>query len=554
MVTVTGQQMQLVDNFAIHNIGIPGIVLMENAAQKITKHIREYISEIKLANKPPYEVIIIAGKGNNAGDGFAVARQLFISGIRVAVYCFFDNSSYKGDALTNFEILEKLAVDIFPVNASDEVLKAHLQMAYVTVDAIFGTGFKGEITGEISGVVELINDYSNYILSIDISSGINSETGAVSKYCIKAHKTVTFELPKIGQLIYPGAEYTGELAVESIGMPKAAILAAGSKTHFVDMSMVRALIRQRPQNSNKGTFGKAILITGSEGMAGAGCIAAKSCLRAGAGLVYLAVPQSMMSIYQSVVPEAIAIPVKDEYAVYSGGNAINQDRINEAEIAKESELSEAGLANQGDNPDENLKGLIDRINNCTVLAIGPGMSTEEPSAQLLRSISQQCKIPVVMDADALNIAALDNSIFNNFINDVIITPHPGEMSRLTGLSISEIQSDRISVAREFAMKWGIIVVLKGARTIVADKYGNTYINSTGNSGMATAGSGDALTGAIAALIAQGISSIEAAVAGVYLHGLAGDIAAQEIGQHGITAMDIAENISLALFQATEHNY
>lgn len=553
MITVTGQQMQLVDNFAIHNIGIPGIVLMENAAQKITKHIIEYISEIKPANKPSYEVIIIAGKGNNAGDGFAVARQLFISGIRVAVYCLFDNSSYKGDALTNFEILEKLAVDIFPVNASDEVLKAHLQMAYVTVDAIFGTGFKGEITGEISGVVELINDYSNYILSIDISSGINSETGAASKCCIKAHKTVTFELPKIGQLLYPGAEYTGELAVESIGMPKAAILASGSKTHFVDMSMVRALIRQRPQNSNKGTFGKAILITGSEGMAGAGCIAARSCLRAGAGLVYLAVPQSMMSIYQSVVPEAIAIPVKDEYVGYAGGNPLSQDEIAEEEITNRSKLLKPRL-DQDVNLDNNIKELIDRINNCTVLAIGPGMSTEEKSCQLLRNISQQCEIPVVMDADALNIAALDNSIFNNFSNDVIITPHPGEMSRLTGLSISEIQSDRISVAREFAMKWGIIVVLKGARTIVADKYGNTYINSTGNSGMATAGSGDALTGAIAALIAQGMSSIEAAVAGAYLHGLSGDIAEGKIGQHGITAMDIAENISLALFQASEHNY
>ncbi len=553
MITVTGQQMQKVDNFAIHNIGIPGIVLMENAAQQITKHIKEYIGGIRPANKPPYEVIIIAGKGNNAGDGFAVARQLFISGIRVAVYCLFDSSSYKGDALTNFEILEKLAVDIFPLNDSDETLKTHLQMAYVTVDAIFGTGFKGVITGEICGVVDLINEFSNHTLSIDISSGINSETGAVSKCCIKAHKTVTFELPKIGQLVYPGAEYTGELAVESIGMPKAAILASGSKTHFVDMSLVSALIRQRPQNSNKGTFGKAILITGSEGMAGAGCIAAKSCLRAGAGLVYLAVPQSMMSIYQSVVPEAIAIPIKHEYTVYSGGNAINQDKITIDETNR-SELFEAGLADKDVNLDKNLKDLIDRINNCTALAIGPGMSTEEQSAQLLRSISQQCKIPVVMDADALNIAAMDNSIFSNFTNDVIITPHPGEMSRLTGLSISEIQSDRISVAREFAMKWGINVVLKGARTIVADKYGNTYINSTGNSGMATAGSGDALTGAIAALIAQGMSSIEAAVAGVYLHGLAGDIAAQEIGQHGITAMDIAENISLALFQATEHNY
>lgn len=553
MITVTGKQMQHIDNFAINDIGIPGIVLMENAAQKVTKHIKEYIGAIKPANKPPYEVVIIAGKGNNAGDGFAVARQLFISGIKVCVYCLFDNSSYKGDALANFEILCKLGAEVFSLNNSNEELKTHLQMAYVTVDAIFGTGFKGEISGEIADVVDIINDYSNYTLSIDISSGINSEMGAVSKCCIKAHKTVTFELPKIGQLVYPGAEYTGELVVESIGMPKAAILASGSKTHFVEMSMVRALIRQRPQNSNKGTFGKAILITGSEGMAGAGCIAARSCLRAGAGLVYLAVPQSMMSIYQSVVPEAIAIPVKDEYIVYSGGNAINQNRITEAEIAKGSELSEAGLAKQGVNLDNNLKALIDRINHCTALAIGPGMSTAEQSCQLLRLISQQCKIPVVMDADALNIAAMDKSIFNNFANDVIITPHPGEMSRLTGLSISEIQSDRISVAREFAMKWGIIVVLKGARTIVADKYGNTYINSTGNSGMATAGSGDALTGAITALIAQGMSSIEAAIAGVYLHGLAGDIAGQEIGQHGITAMDIADNISLALFQATEHN-
>jgi hydroxyethylthiazole kinase-like uncharacterized protein yjeF len=519
MKVVTGIEMGKIDKYSIEQIGIPGIVLMENAALKIVKHIELYIEQnhLKIPN-----IMIVAGKGNNAGDAFAVARHLIISGKKVKTYCLFDNKYIVGDARINLDILQSLDADIEFLQDNSELDEfiINTKSSHIVLDGIFGTGFRGQINGHIAKVIEIINHNASYIMSIDIASGIEAATGKVANTCIKADKTVTFELPKIGQLIYPGKYNSGQLEIESIGMPSKSIQSIDININLTDLDFINSVIPIRKEEFNKGNCGKVLIVTGSLGMAGSGCIAAKASLRTGTGLVYIAAPSSLMNVYQSVVPEAVAIGLKDSNGVLE---------------------------------EEALDVIFDMLKKCNATAIGPGISTHKSIYNIVRSIAETAKIPLVIDADALNVIAEDTGIFNKFQKDVVITPHPGEMSRLTGLEIKYIQENRIEVAKMYASLWGVTVVLKGARTIIADKNGEVFINPTGNSGMATAGSGDALSGIIASLIGQGVRPFEAAIAGTYIHGLAGDIAAQEKGLYGINAMDIVENIPYALNKVTDSN-
>ncbi|MHB8065240.1 MAG: NAD(P)H-hydrate dehydratase [Ruminiclostridium sp.] len=511
MKALTGSDMGKLDKFCIEQVGISGVVLMENAALKIVKHVELYFEQKQLTQK---NVLIVAGKGNNAGDAFVAARHLIVNGIKVKLYCLFEKECITGDAKLNFDILQNVGVITEFLRHDSELaaLRSDIKKAQIVIDGIFGTGFSGQIQGHISKVIELINENSNYTISIDIASGIESATGRVADTCLQAHKTVTFELPKIGQLIYPGAHFTGELIVESIGMPKQAFESIEIDINLTDNDFIKAAIPKRSPEINKGDCGKVLVVTGSIGMAGSGCIAAKASLRTGSGLVYLAVPSSLINIYQSVVPEAIAINLEDNNGIIS---------------------------------EKSTSTILEMLKKCNVAAIGPGLSTDNSIYNILSSIAQNVSIPVVLDADALNAAAKNTDILSRFQKAVVITPHPGEMSRLTGLDISYIECNRIEVARKYASLWGVVIVLKGARTIIADKSGRIYINPTGNAGMATAGSGDALTGIIASLIGQGIGAYEAAVAGAYLHGLAGDIAIGEKGEYGLNAMDIVENLPYA---------
>ncbi len=514
MKVVTGTDMGKLDKYTIEQMKIPGIVLMENAALKIVKHIKLYLEQKQLAY---CNFVIVAGKGNNAGDAFAVARHLIIGGNRVKLYSLFNEESITGDAKLNFDILKKLGADIALIENElvlDE-LSADIEKAHIVIDGIFGTGFRGQVQGNIAKAIELINDNSNYTLAIDIASGVEAATGRVAASSVQAHKTVTFELPKIGQLVYPGAQYTGELVVEDIGMPKQSIDSIEILTNQTDNDFIQAVIPKRKAEFNKGSCGKVLIISGSTGMAGSGCITAKASLRTGSGLVYLAVPSSLVNIYQSVVPEAVAINLEDDEGIIS---------------------------------DRSGSTIIKMLEKCDVAAVGPGLSTAESIYNIINLIAENSRIPLVLDADVLNVLSKNTDIFKRFQKDVVITPHPGEMSRLTGLDISYIQDNRIEVARKYASQWGVVVVLKGARTIIADKNGELYINCTGNSGMATAGSGDALTGIIASLIGQGTGAFEAAVAGVYLHGIAGDIAADAKGQHGVNAMDIVESVPYSIIK------
>lgn len=508
MKLVTGAQMGKIDKYSIEQLGIPGIVLMENAALKIVKHIKDYFEA-----KPhlPKEVVIIAGKGNNAGDAFAIARHLIISGYKTTIYCLFDYSLISGDAKKNFDILTGLKATIKFIDEKDSLkeITKDIVNSQMIIDGIFGTGFKGQIEGQIAKVVKTIGEYSKYTLSIDIASGVDSATGKVADICVKANKTVTFEIPKTGQMIYPGAEFTGKLSVEHIGIPRQAIDSIDINTFLTDSCIVKNSIPKRNAQFNKGNCGKVAIITGSTGMAGSGCLAAKASLRSGSGLVYVVAPKSLTGIYQKVVPEAVVVGLEEDNGVVSP---------------------------------HSTQTILERIKKCNVAAIGPGLSADKCIYYIVSNIAEQIDVPVVLDADALNALTGHTEVFGKFKKDVVITPHPGEMSRLTGLTIDYIQANRLEVAQKYSLLWGVILVLKGANTIVASSKGSVFINPTGNSGMATAGSGDALAGMIASLIGQGAEAFEAAVAGVYLHGLSGDLAAQQKGEHGMTAMDLIENI------------
>jgi NAD(P)H-hydrate epimerase len=370
------------------------------------------------------------------------------------------------------------------------------------------------VGGSIKDVIGIINRSGKTVISIDIPSGINGLTGAASETCIRADKTVTFALPKTGLAIHPGCEYAGELVVAEIGIPQKAVDKVSINRHLIDPGIAAGLIPGRRQQSNKGDYGKILIVSGSKGMTGAGALAARSALRVGAGLVYLGVPASLAQVYDLLVMESVTLPLEDE-----GTGALSLKA---------------------------LEQVCGHLSGKDAAAVGPGLSVCSGTADLVRGIVENAEIPLVLDADALNIISQDVTVLGKLKVSAVLTPHPGEMARLMGVSVNEVQSSRLDAALEFAVKWKVVTVLKGSRSIIALPDGTLYVNPTGNSGMATGGTGDVLTGIIAGLLGQGLRPADAAVAGVYLHGLAGDIAASDKGEHGMIAGDVAEALPQAL--------
>lgn len=507
MKVVTPIQMNEIDNITISEVGIPGIVLMENAAIKVVEEIVKYLGTIF-----GKEIIIIAGKGNNGGDAFAAARHLYNKGADIRVYIIIDKKAIGGDAAVNLGILENMGIPINELFEKKHVtlLMEKISDADIIVDGILGTGLKGNIKDNLKDVVEALNVSGKPIIAIDIPTGVNGETGEVSDVCIKATKTVTFGLPKLGLVVHPGCEYTGGLIIADIGLVSSVIDKMDIKINIIEKNFVAGLMPVRKNNSNKGDYGRVFIVSGSVGMTGAGCLAAGAALRSGAGLIYLGVPSSLTCVYDASLIESVTIPLEDNNSGYLAKGSL--DRINEM------------------------------ISKSSVVAIGPGLSVNKDIIEIIEEIIEKSDKPIIMDADALNALSKDLSILGNLKTDAIITPHPGEMSRLLGISIEDVQNNRMKVATEFAIKWRVITVLKGSRTIVALPDGTIYINTTGNSGMATAGCGDVLTGIIAGLIGQGVCPSDAAVAGVYLHGLAGDGAVGIKGEHGMIARDLVEEL------------
>jgi NAD(P)H-hydrate epimerase len=487
------EDMRKIDQTTIEQFKIPGIVLMENAAECVVKEV---------AAHDPQKIWVFCGPGNNGGDGLAVARKLHNKGRNVTVVQLSDPSQYSGDAKINWQAATKCGVvselfhDQLMINEHD-----------VVVDAIFGTGLTRDVTGIYRLAIECINQLRATIIAVDISSGIHGKTGQVMGIAIRASQTVVLHCPKAGNLLYPGRDYAGEITVCDISIPaKAHDWVSQGKTTFFYPSCYQKIMKQRQPDGHKGTFGKVVVIAGSQGMTGAACLTSMSALKSGAGVVKLAVPATVQSLVATKMTEVMTVALP---ATQNG----QLDTMDEATITS----------------------LIASVD---VLAIGPGLGENTQITENIRHILSRTELSIVVDADGLNALANDLTCLKQSTSVKIITPHLGEMARLTKQSLQTIANDPIGVAQQFAHEYGVVVVLKGASTVVVNGEGAVYINVTGNSGMATAGSGDTLTGIITGLLAQGYDPYNAARLGVFIHGKAGDWVAEKQGEHGVVASEI----------------
>ncbi len=513
MKLVTAKQMREIDKEAIENVSIPGLELMEKAGKCTAEVVKGM-----LVHPKGKKVLIFCGSGNNGGDGFVVGRYLYGWKAKAIFYLLSGISKVKGDAKVNLNKAKRLKLPIKEILRKDDLPKKI--EADLIVDAIFGTGFEGEVTGLAGEVVDLINSSGLPVVSVDIPSGVNASSGVVCRHCIRADKTVTMGLPKIGQFIFPGKKYCGEVVVCDIGIPHSVVEKSKIDLNLITSSQVKDILPRRAPDSYKGDCGKAILIAGSTGMTGAACLAAESSLRAGAGMAILGIPKSLNQIFEMKLTEVMTKPLPD--------------------VAKKGVLALRGLGE--------IKQLL-KWGNC--MAIGPGIGQHFETVELVKRLIQQIELPTVVDADGLNCIAKEVSILKNCKAPLILTPHIGEFSRLNKVPIEEIAKDKIKYAREFAGEYNCVLVFKGAPTIIAEAKGQAYVNPTGNAGMATAGSGDVLTGMIVGFLAQGLSTLNSAICGVYIHGLAGDLACRQKGEMGMIASDILNKVPEAILEIIE---
>jgi hydroxyethylthiazole kinase-like uncharacterized protein yjeF len=544
MKVVTAEEMRGIDKKTIEEFGIPGVVLMERAGLAVASRIKEIFGRKR--------VLVVCGSGNNGGDGFVVARYLYKEGWDVKVFLTSKPEDLKGDALLEYKIAAKSGVPISPV---EELLTHHSSLITkhsIFVDALLGTGLGKNVAGTLSEVIRLVNKLNMPIVSVDIPSGISSDNGQIMGQAVKADYTITFGLPKRGHLLYPGAEHTGKLFVEDIGFPKELLRSDGLSVELLMKEEVSSLLPERRRYSNKGDYGHVLIVAGSRGKTGAALMAAKACLRSGAGLVTIGVPESLADIFQSRVTEEMTLLLPDK------GDGILSEKA-------------SGL-------------ILDFLKEkADVVAIGPGIGVTAETRKLMKTLVQHSISPLVIDADGINSLQGEKGIFSKSQVPIIITPHPGEMARLLQLSavrtqqsapppipphrggrvregvkaprselLTKIEQDRINTALSFAKETETYLVLKGVPTVIAEPAGRAYVNSTGNPGMATAGAGDVLTGMISGFLGQGLKALDASILGVYMHGLAGDIAATEKGTYSLIATDIIDSLPAA-FQSLNND-
>src|SRR6185369_6209083 len=514
MRVVTSETMQQLDRQTIELYGVPGHELMERAG----RHVAEVV-EARFTGTETRSALIFAGRGNNGGDGFVVARLLANSGWSVTLVTLTSGGEFSGDARKNLDrIPPSVGNLVFSEISGDRLLKL-AQGIDVIIDAIFGIGLKSAPSGIYAEAVDLINSSGRPVVAVDISSGVDATTGKTLGVAVKAGITVTFGAAKIGHVLYPGAEHTGEIIVADIGIPPELV----GKTPFVeyvDKKFASSLIKQRKKTAHKGNNGHTFIIAGSCGKSGAAAMAANSAMRSGAGLVTLAVPYSIHPAVELKTTEAMTVPLKE-----TPGGALAFKSL------------------------EMIRKLLEGKD---AVAIGPGLGLHDETKATVRTIVESAEVPLILDADALNSVAEDVSCLKISTSPALtLTPHPGEMARLTGVSIAEIESDRIMAAGNFAETYKCFLLLKGARTVIAAPDGRLAIIGSGNAGMASGGMGDVLTGVIAALLGQGYEPFEASCLGAFCHGLAGGKAAEEKGELGMIATDVQEMLPYAFKRLME---
>lgn len=513
MKVVTADEMRKIDSQTINEIGIHGIVLMENAGLAVVNAIVDEFPASEFR-----KVSIFVGKGNNGGDGLVVARHLANKGYKVKTYILSEAEKFSGDALVNLQIAQKINLPIEFILSEDQLEKHKndISQSDIIVDSIFGTGLKSAVRGFIANLIEFLNSTHITIIAIDLPSGLDADYGKIDGFCIHANLTITMALPKRGLLLFPGANHVGRLKIADIGIPDSVIESQSISVNLVQSSFASALLPARPLDGHKGLFGRAFILAGSVGLTGAATMASQSALRVGAGLVTLGIPKSLNSLMEIKLTEVMTMPLPE-----------TQDTT----IALRS-----------------FDRIISLVSNINVIAIGPGLSRNSETSSLVRKLCRDIKIPKVIDADGLNALADEKDVLKELGSNTVLTPHPGEMSRLIDKPISEIQSNRINIAIDFAKENNITLVLKGVPTVIATPDGEAYINTTGNPGLASGGTGDVLTGTIAGFIAQGLDVKDSSILGVFVHGLAGDLVAKEKGIAGTIAGDVIEYLPMAIKQ------
>uniref|UniRef100_A0A7V4G7E4 Bifunctional NAD(P)H-hydrate repair enzyme n=1 Tax=Desulfobacca acetoxidans TaxID=60893 RepID=A0A7V4G7E4_9BACT len=517
MKLVTASEMRELDRRTIQDLGVPSLVLMENAGRGTYQVIRREFPHLA------GPVAVLAGRGNNGGDGFVVARYLANAGIPVMVFLLAARDQVQGDARVNFQILQGMGVEVAEVITEAHLnhLCQHLTQARLVVDALLGTGLNSPVRGLMAQTINRLNQLAVPRVSVDIPSGLSADTGKPLGVCVEAQVTVTYGFPKLGQILPPGRDLVGRLWLVDISIPPA--LAQALKTELAEVGEMRGLLPHRPRESHKGTYGHLVVVAGSEGKTGAAVLAAEGGLRTGAGLVTAAVPAGLNDILEVKLTEAMTLPLPEAQGVRALGAAASGP-------------------------------LKEFLAGKTAVALGPGLGTHPETQELVRALVRECPLPLVIDADGVNALAGHLEVLHHAPGPRILTPHPGEMARLLGVSPRDIQDRRLEVARETALAHGIYLILKGAQTVVAGPQGHVSVNPSGNPALASGGTGDVLTGLVGGYLAQRLSPWDAARLGVYLHGLAADYLVANFGPHGHAAGDLLQIFPELLAEFTQEHF
>ncbi len=506
---VTADEMRMADDTAINEYGIPGCVLMENAGQSVVHEAEKILGT--LSGK---KAAIFCGGGNNGGDGLVVARHLYNRGCEVRLYFLADPDVFRGDALTNYNIITNMGIAGFQLSEGNRLNVARMALwsSDIAIDAIFGTGMRDNVQDTALAIINMLNESDTPVISCDIPSGLSSTTGQPLGAAVRANVTVTFGYCKMGLVLPAAKPYVGKLVVADISLPTQVEENLGSRRELIDEEFCRRWLVPRELESYKGDFGHVGIFAGSKEMPGAAILASLGALKMGAGRLTAALPSAVRPALTAQLPEAMLLSPTDNEI---GGIAMN-------------------------NLDDIAAFPVD------TWLIGPGMGRDDLTLDAIREFIPKLTVPAVIDADALFAVCGYLRLLKKSAVPLVITPHPGEMAKLLGVSISDVQSNRVAVAEGFAKQTDVVVVLKGAGTVIATPEGRVFINNTGNPGMATGGSGDVLAGMIATLLAQGMVPAVAAACAVWVHGKAGDIAAANGGLSGLLAGDIADAVPAAL--------
>jgi NAD(P)H-hydrate epimerase len=506
--------MREADRRTIEDIGIPSLVLMENAGRQVVAAIEAVHSDLV-----ERQVAVLCGRGNNGGDGFVVARTLLQRGVDVSVFLIGVVGDVRGDARTNLEILGRLGLTVVEIANSQawELHFSEVSECTLIVDAIFGTGLNAPISGLMETVVADVNGSGIPIVSIDLPSGLAADSHEPIGDSIEAGMTVTLAAPKIALVLPPAETRAGDIVIADIGIPAGVIQSLeGPRVDLLTRSAMRELITPRSADTHKGDYGRVLVVAGSRGKTGAAHLAAVGALRSGAGLVTIATPACCLPIVAALAPEYMTEAIPER------GDGLDPDAVDHVlDLARD------------------------------VVAIGPGLGQAASTKEFITSLVDRATMPLVIDADGLNaFSDHPDRLSGREGRDVIITPHPGEMARLVGMSTDEVQASRLEIARNFAVAHHVYVILKGHRTLIATPDEKVFINPTGNAGMATGGTGDVLTGMVAAWLAQLLDAEAACKLAVYLHGMAGDLAEADEGEVSLVAGDVAGHIGDAIMELT----